>query len=384
MSIYLDHNATTPLDGRVLESMLPFLRGEHGNPSSPHRLGRTARAALDTAREQLAALINAAPAQIVFTSGGTEANNLALKGVLAHHPHGRIAISAIEHSSLRGPAAALAGQGRQLDSIGVDEQGRVPLAAVRQALYPDTRLVSVMLANNETGVLQDIANIAAVVRKAGVIMHSDAVQALAKIDIDFAASGVHMMSLSAHKMGGPKGVGALIMDESVAFEPLLQGGGHERGRRAGTENVAAIVGFGAAAALAQQEFDERRLHLLRLRDYLETGLRGLPGAVIFAADAQRLPNTVLVSLPQFAGETLLQNLDQAGIMISAGSACMSGSLSPSPVLLAMQVAPRLLRNVLRISLGAGNTHGEIDILIATLHKLHKQFAPWEVKSAGNA
>ncbi len=383
MSIYLDHNATTPLDERVLESMLPFLRSEYGNPSSSHRLGRTARAAVETARGQLAALINASPAQIIFTSGGTEANNLALKGVLARCPHGRIAISAIEHSSLRGSAAALTKQGWQLDSIGVDAQGRVPLAAVRQALYQDTRLVSVMLANNETGVLQDIASITALVRKAGAIMHSDAAQALAKIKVDFAASGVHMMTLSAHKIGGPKGIGALITEESMALEPLLQGGGHEHGRRAGTENVAAIVGFGAAAALAQQEIEQRSLYLLPLRDYLETGLRTLPGAEIFAANVQRLPNTVLVSLPEFAGETLLQNLDQADIMVSAASACMSGSLSPNPVLLAMGVAPDRLRNVLRISLGAGNTRGEIDILIATLHKLHKQFTPWEAKSAGN-
>jgi cysteine desulfurase len=381
MSVYLDHNATTPLDERVLQAMLPFLRNQYGNPSSTHALGRTARAAIETARAQIAGLINAAPDQIIFTSGGTEANNMALKGVLGGFTNGRIAISAIEHASLRGPAQALVEQGCQLDSIAVDIHGRVLLDSVRQSLHADTRLVSVMLANNETGAIQDVAGIAVQVRKANSIMHTDAVQALGKIKVDFAASGAHLMSLSAHKIYGPKGIGALIVDASVPFEPLLQGGGHEQGRRAGTENVAAIVGFGAAAALAQQEMEERQAHWLELCQYLGQGLRTLPGAVIFAERAERLANTVLVSLPEFSGETLLMNLDKAGIMVSSGSACTSGSLSASPVLRAMDIAPRLMRNVLRISLGKSNTHDEIDFLLGTLHSLHKQFAPWEAKTA---
>lgn len=381
MSIYLDHNATTPLDERVLEAMLPFLRSQYGNPSSSHQLGRAAHDAIETARAQIAALVNATPAQIIFTSGGTEANNLALKGVLANFPSGRIAISAVEHASLRGPAEALTQQGCSLDTVAVDAQGSVTFDAVHETLRADTRLLSVMLANNETGVIQNIAGMAAFVRKTVTILHTDAVQALGKIKIDFAASGAHLMSLSAHKIYGPKGIGALVVDIAVPLEPLLHGGGHEQSRRAGTENVAAIVGFGAAAALAQQELDERRLHWRELCNYLEQGLRCLPGAVIFSEAAQRLPNTVLVSLPEFTGATLLLNLDKAGIMVSTGSACTSGSLVASHVLRAMGVAPPLLRNVLRISLGKDNTHSEIDTLLATLRSLHKQFAPWEIQTA---
>ncbi|MEO5574119.1 MAG: cysteine desulfurase family protein [Gammaproteobacteria bacterium] len=380
MPVYLDHNATTPLDGRVLDAMLPFLRGQYGNPSSSHQLGRTARTAIETAREQIAALVNATPGQIIFTSGGTEANNLAIKGALAAFPSGRIAISAIEHASLRGPAQAMTQQAYQLDSIAVDAQGSVLLDAVRQSLHTDTRLISVMLANNETGAIQDIAGIAALARQAGAIMHTDAVQALGKIKIDFAASGAHLMSLSAHKIYGPKGIGALVVDESVSLETLLHGGGHEQGRRAGTENVAAIAGFGAAAELARQELEERQAHWGELSPYLEKGLRTFPGAVVFAEKIPRLSNTVLVSLPGFAGETLLMNLDKAGIMVSSGSACLSGSLSASPVLRAMGIEPRLLRNVLRISLGKASTPDELDLLLTTLQTLHKQFAPWEVKT----
>ncbi|MEO5703242.1 MAG: cysteine desulfurase family protein, partial [Gammaproteobacteria bacterium] len=355
MSIYLDHNSTTPLDEHVLETMLPFLRSQYGNPSSTHQLGRAARRAVETAREQVAALVNAASDQIIFTSGGTEANNLALKGVLTNLPCGRLAVSAIEHASLRGPAAALMRQGYSVDTMAVDAQGSISLDAVRRALCPETRLVSVMLANNETGVIQDLPGVVALVRETKALMHTDAVQALGKLRIDFAASGAHLMSLSAHKIYGPKGIGALVADTRAVLAPLLHGGGHEHGRRAGTENVAAIVGFGAAAVLAQQELDTRREHWRELCHYLEQGLRRLPGAVIFSEAAQRLPNTVLVSLPEFAGETLLMNLDQVGIMVSTASACTSGSLVPSHVLLAMDVAPRLLRNVLRISLGKAST-----------------------------
>ncbi len=380
MSIYLDYNATTPLDERVLEAMLPFLRGQYGNPSSFHHSGRVARAAVDLARAQIATLVNATPEQIIFTSGGTEANNFALKGALAGFSGGRIAISAIEHASLCGPAEIHALPGWQLDTIAVDTQGKVLFDSLQQVLRPDTRLVAVMHANNETGTLQDIAGIADLVRKTSAIFHTDAVQALGKVPVDFAASGVHLMSLSAHKIYGPKGIGALVVDGAVSLTPLLHGGGHEQGRRAGTENVAAIVGFGLAATLARQELEKRAAHWRELCFYLEQGLRTLPGAMIFAAETERLPNTVLVSLPGFAGETLLMSLDKLGIMVSAGSACTSGSLSSSHVLRAMGVTPRLLRNVLRISLGKATSRNEIDLLITTLHSLHKQFAPWQAKA----
>ena len=374
MSVYLDHNATTPLDARVLDAMLPYLREHYGNPSSLHLQGRTARAALDQAREQVAALVNAHPSQVVFTSGGTEANNYALKGVAAKLSPGRIAISAIEHSSLLGAAQALVAHGWQCDSIAVDEQCRVSLAALSAMLEGGSpgvikaapRLVSVMMANNETGVIQDIAAISAQVRAAGAIMHTDAVQAAGKIAVDFPASGAHLMSLSAHKLYGPKGVGALIVDKALDLEPLLHGGGHEMERRAGTENVAGIVGFGAAALLAQQEWVSRTVHLQTLRDALEQRLRTIPGVVVFAAQAQRIANTVLIGVPAIAGETLLMELDRHGIAVSSGSACASGSPDPSHVLLAMGVDPDLARRVIRISLGKSNTLADIDRLITVL------------------
>ena len=385
MAVYLDHNATTALDEGVLEAMLPYLRNHYGNPSSAHSLGRPARGAINKAREQLAELVNAAPEQIIFTSGGTEANNLALKGALSGSPAGgRFAISAIEHASLRGPAQALAGQGWQLDTIAVDKQGRVSLDDVQTALTHNPRLVSIMLGNNETGVLQDIAGINKCIKNAATIFHTDAVQALGKIKVDFAASGAHLMSLSAHKIYGPKGIGALVMDKAIAMEPLLHGGAHERGKRAGTENVAAIVGFGAAAQLVRTELAQRQAHWLELRNYLMARLRELPGVVIFAEQAEHLPNTVLISVPQFQGETLLAGLDQAGFMLSSGSACTSGNLAPSHVLVAMGVEPHLLRNVLRISLGKDTTRAELDQFLAALHRLMAQCSPWQPKTrAGN-
>ena len=368
LPVYLDHNATTPLDARVLDAMLPYLREHYGNPSSLHLQGRTARAALDQAREQVAALVNAHPSQVVFTSGGTEANNYALKGVAAKLSPGRIAISAIEHSSLMGAAQALVAHGWQCDSIAVDEQCRVSLAALSAALKSEPRLVSVMMANNETGVIQDIAAISAQVRAAGAIMHTDAVQAAGKIAVDFPASGAHLMSLSAHKLYGPKGIGALIVDKALDLEPLLQGGGHEMERRAGTEIVAGIVGFGAAALLAHEELASRTSHLKTLRDALEQHLRALPGVVVFAAQAPRVVNTVLIGVPAIEGETLLMELDRHGIAVSSGSACASGSPDPSHVLLAMGVDPDLARRVIRISLGKDNTLADIDRLITVLNE----------------
>ncbi len=368
MPVYLDHNATTPLDVRVLDAMLPYLREHYGNPSSLHLQGRTARAALDQAREQVAALVNAHPSQVVFTSGGTEANNYALKGVAAKLSPGRIAISAIEHSSLQGAAQALVTHGWQCDSIAVDEQCRVSRAALSAALKSAPRLVSVMMANNETGVIQDIAAISAQVRAAGAIMHTDAVQAAGKIAVDFPASGAHLMSLSAHKLYGPKGVGALIVDKALDLEPLLHGGGHEMERRAGTENVAGIVGFGAAALLAHEELASRASHLKTLRGALEQRLRALPGIVVFAAQAPRVANTVLIGVPAIEGETLLMELDRHGIAVSSGSACTSGSPDPSRVLLAMGVDPDLARRVIRISLGKDNTLADIDRLMTVLNE----------------
>jgi len=374
MSVYLDHNATTPLDERVLEAMMPYLRGEYGNPSSVHRFGRIARAAVDTAREQVAQLANAHPTQVIFTSGGTEANNLAVKGVAGRLVAGKIAVSAVEHASVMGPARALARRGWRLSEIAVDLQGRVGKEAVTAVLDAQTRLVSVMTANNETGAIQDIAAISDAVRAAGAVMHTDAVQAAGKLALDFGASGAQMMSLSAHKLYGPKGVGALLVDKAVDMEPLLDGGGQERGRRGGTENVAGVVGFGAAAELAVKELEARRARLHELRSQLEDGVRALRGAVIFAEQAQRLPNTVYFAVPGIDGETLMLNLDTMGIAVSSGSACSSESGGPSHVLTAMGVDTDLARCAIRVSVGDRNSAADVDTLLVALRAQQESLA----------
>ena len=365
--IYLDHNATTPLDERVLEAMLPWLAGAYGNPSSGHALGRAAHAALEQAREQVAALAGAHPSQVIFTSGGTEANNAALKGVAARLPVSCLAVSAVEHASVQQPVAALVRSGWMATTIPVTDQGEVTAQAVSAALGDGTRLVSVMWANNETGVVNDIATIAAAVRAAGAVLHTDAVQALGKLPVDFAGSGAHLMSVSAHKLNGPKGVGALLVDKAVDVEPLLHGGGQEKGRRGGTENLAGIVGFGRAAELAQAELAARSSRMSALRQRLEQGLATqVPQAVVFAAQVERLPNTVFLALPGIDGETLLLELDRLGLALSSGAACGSGYSEPSHVLQAMGVTADIARCAVRVSLGVGNTEDEVDTLIAAL------------------
>ena len=366
MPIYLDHNATTPLDARVLEAMLPYLTEHHGNPSSAHRFGRVARAAIEKAREQVADLVNAHPRQVIFTSGGTEANNLAIKGVAALNRPGCMAIGATEHPSLSAAATALEKSGWQILSLPVDDRGRLLDAEVDSVLNLGPALISVMWANNETGVVQDIAALSAKVRACGAWLHTDAVQAAGKIEVDFAASGAHMMSLSAHKINGPKGAGALIVDKTVELEPLLHGGGQEKDRRSGTENVAGIVGYGAAASLAQARLADFGTHMARLRDQLESELRALGGIEIFGAAAARLPNTVCFGAVGVDGETLLLNLDRAGIAVSSGSACASTNREPSPVLRAMGVDPDLALGAIRVSLGSGNTKSDIDAFVAAL------------------
>ena len=367
MSVYLDHNATTPLDERVVEAMRPYWRARYGNPSSLHSHGRAARAGLDKAREQVAALVHAHPSQVIFTSGGTEANNFALAGYAFNALRGRLAVSMIEHASLLGPARDLAGRGWGLDYIEVDGQGRVTREALLHALRPDTRFVSVMWANNETGVMQDIAGLSEAVRAAGAAMHCDAVQAAGKSPVDFEASGVQLMSLSAHKIHGPKGVGALLVDKSLDLHPLLLGGGHERGMRAGTENLSGIVGFGAAAELAIQEGPRRHAHLLSLRERFEARVQSaLPDVVIASAAADRLANTVMLMVPGIDGPALLMGLDEAGFAVSSGSACAAGSTEPSHVLVAMGYPPDLARGAVRVSFGMDNVDADVDTLVTTL------------------
>jgi cysteine desulfurase len=364
--IYLDHNATTPLDERVLEAMLPFLQAFYGNPSALHRQGRLARSAIDSARGHIAALVDAEPNQIIFTGGGTEANNLALTAL---KPKSRLAISATEHPSVMVPAWHLNSLGYPLDIIPVDANGLVLEDAVEQLLEAKPDLVSVMLANNETGAIQDLAHTCGQLRATGIKVHTDAIQALGKIPVSFKRLGVHLMSLSSHKIYGPKGCGALVMDANTAVIPLVMGGGQEQGLRPGTENVAAIVGFGKAAELAKSELDSRFEHLSTLRQDLEQALLAIPRLTVFAGKANRLPNTVQFGIEGVDGEMLLMQLDQKGIAVSSGSACASGGGKPSAVLSAMGLNADQAKTAIRVSLGITNTAADISEFINILKGL---------------
>lgn len=369
MVSYLDHNATTPLDERVLEAMLPHLRESFGNPSSVHAPGRAARKALDQAREQVAALLGAHPSQVIFTSGGTEANNLAIKGLAFNRQPGRIALSTIEHASVRAPAKALIPFGWSLDEIEVDAQGLVQTEALAARLTGQTALVSVMLANNETGACQPLAELVEALAGSATVLHTDAVQAAGKLALDFTALGAHLMSVSAHKLNGPKGVGALVVDKALDLTPLLHGGGQEKGRRGGTENLAAIVGFGKAAELAATELNHRAANMRQLRERFEAQLKQkVPTAVVFAEQAPRLPNTTFLALPGIEGETLLMGLDSKGLAVSSGAACGSSHNEPSHVLKAMGVDAGLARCAIRVSFGLGNDLNDVDVLITALQE----------------
>jgi cysteine desulfurase len=359
--VYLDHNATTPVAPTVLEAILPFFTQQHGNASSRHEFGRAARRAIDEARQRVAYAVGTHPTEVIFTSGGSEANNLFIKGAAANLPAGTVAISAIEHPCVREPAKALRRHGWRVREIAVDAECRLASADFHAALAEQPALISVMLANNETGALQDIAALAAQAAATRAWFHTDAVQALGKVSLDFRslnAAGVHAMTLSAHKLGGPKGAGALVVDKRVDLAPLIDGGGHERGLRSGTENVPAIVGFGLACEEAANHLKEAPLQLRQLRGSLERGLVA-QGATIFAAHAERLPNTVYFSLPGIDGETLVARLDRAGFAVASGAACSAANPEPSHVLLAMGVAPETARGAVRVSLGRQNTADDV-------------------------
>lgn len=365
--VYLDHNATTPLDERVLEAMLPYLREQYGNASSRHELGTVARKAVDQAREQVAALVGVQASQVVFVSGGTEANNLFIKGGAGYLKPSQIAVSAIEHPCVARPSQELARAGWTLRKLAVTRDGRIDLDDVAEALREPTGLVSVMLANNETGVIQDVGAVAERARAARAWMHTDAVQALGKIPVDFEALNVHAMTLSAHKIYGPKGAGALVLDKRIELRPLIAGGGHERGLRSGTENVPAIVGFGAACEIAAARLEESGRRLDVLRKALERGLHGL-NAAIFGERAPRIPNTSYFALAGIEGETLVIELDKAGYAVAAGAACSSANPEPSATLIAMGIAPEVARGAVRVSLGAATTQAHIDGFLAALRE----------------
>jgi cysteine desulfurase len=364
--IYFDHNATTPIDDRVLEAMLPFLKGFYGNPSALYRHGRIVRSALETAREQIADLIAVTPSQVIFTSGGTEANNMALASV---SPHSKLVISSIEHPSITEPALYLKNQGVHVDLMPVNGEGLITVSAIETTLKNKPDRISIMLANNETGVIQPLSDITDRFKEHNIIIHTDAVQALGKIPLSFNHLGVDLMSLSSHKIYGPKGVGALIFDKKTPLKALIQGGDQEQGLRAGTENVAGIIGFGKAAELAKKELSKRIEHLFTLRTQLERELLTFPGLTIFAQAAQRLPNTIQFGIPNMDGEMLLMNLDKKGIAVSSGSACASGSRLISPVLNAMHVDANLAKSAVRLSLGMHNTSSEVSEFIQQLKTL---------------
>lgn len=366
--VYLDHNASTPTDPAVVEAMLPYFSVHFGNASSRHEYGRAARRAIDEARSRVAAAVGAHATEIVFTSGGSEANNLLLKGAAACLRPGLVAVSAIEHPCVIKPAEQLARRGWMLEKMAVDCAGRVDPERFAQVMERKPKIVSLMLANNETGVLQDVESLAELARRSGAWFHSDAVQAIGRIPVDFRrlnAAGVHALTLSAHKIGGPKGAGALVLDKRVELEPLIAGGGHERGLRSGTENVAAIVGFGVACELAARRQSELARRLRALRGQLEAGLQAL-GATLFGQTAERLPNTVYFAFPELDGETLVGRLDRAGYAVASGAACSSANLEPSHVLRAMGVDPGLARGAVRVSLGAGNDEEQVAGFLSTL------------------
>jgi cysteine desulfurase len=366
--IYFDYNATTPLEPAVLEAMLPWLSQQFGNASSRHEYGRAARRAIDEARSKVASAIGAHASEVVFTSGGSEANNLFIKGAAACMKPGLLAVSAIEHPCVIKPAEQLVRRGWLLQKLTVDSNGRVNAQDYQTVLTQKPKLVSVMFANNETGVLQDIATLATQAKAAGAWFHTDAVQAVGKVAVDFRnlnAAGVHALTLSAHKIGGPKGAAALVLDKRVELEPLIAGGGHERGLRSGTENVAAIVGFGVACELAVQQLAMAAPRLIVLRGLLENGLRAM-GATLFSASADRLPNTLYFALPRVDGETLVGQLDRAGFALASGAACSSANPEPSHVLRAMGVAPELARGAVRISLGSASTAAQVNDFLNTL------------------
>jgi cysteine desulfurase len=373
--VYLDNSATTPVDPRVVEAMLPYLTEKFGNPSSVHFYGQEARAAVDRARREVAALVGARPNEIVFLSGGTEANNLAIRGVAeASLTHGRhIITSQIEHSATRGVCDQLERRGYEVTRLPVYENGVVRTEDVRAAMRPDTILVTVMLANNEIGTVQPVAEIGALVeemRARGhkhLKLHTDAVQAAGRMKVDVSELNCDLLSMSAHKLNAPKGVGALYVRRSTRLEPQTIGGHQERERRAGTEGVPQIVAFGKAAQLARVELDERVERMRALRDRFESGVEARVEEIVFNGDRERrLPHLSNISFRYVEGEGLLINLDMQGVAVSTGSACSSGSLEPSPVIRALGRDDELARGSIRFSLGKDTTAEEIDYVLEVL------------------
>jgi cysteine desulfurase len=388
--VYLDHAATTPLDERVLEAMLPHFENgtvrkeavtgglARGNPSSLHALGAAAREVVEEARESVARLVGASPEEILFTSGGTESDNLAVLGLAAANPEKKhVVISAVEHPAVRAAAEYLEAMGHEVTRVEVDADGLVSPNRLKEALRPDTALAAVMWANNEVGTVQPIAELAEVCREAGVPLHADAVQAAGRLQIDVSRVPVSTLALSAHKLYGPQGVGALYVREGVRLRPVLFGGGQEKGLRSGTENVAGIAGFGEAARLASKELEERVRHEEALRDALISGATALPGVRLNGHREKRLSNNVHLSVEGVEAEALVLYLDALGYAVGSGSACASHSAGhkASPVLLAMGRGEKEAYSAVRITVGKDTTETEVDGFLeaftAAVHKLRE-------------
>ena len=368
--VYLDHNATTPVHPAVVEAMTKVLREDFGNPSSVHHFGQRAKSAIDHARSSVASLIGADTSEVVFTSGGTESDNFAIRGAaeaLDATRRRHLIATTIEHEAVLNTLKALARRGRPTTLLRVDATGIVAPDALKEALTDDTAVVSVMHANNEIGTIQPILELARIAHDRGALFHTDAVQTAGKVTVDVKALDVDLLSISAHKFYGPKGVGALWIRRGLRLLPVLTGGKHERSRRAGTENVAGIVGMGVAATLAAAKIDEEAKSMSTLRDRLEEGvLRAVPGTIVNGARSPRVPNTTNISFDRIEAESLLIALDLEGVAVSTGSACSSGTLEPSHVLKAMGFPPHRTQNSIRFSLGAANTEADVDRVIAIL------------------
>lgn len=376
--IYFDHNATNPIAPEVLAAMMPYLTEQYGNASSIHAFGQSAREAVEQARTSVATLLGAKPANVMFTSGGTESINHAILGAVAAAPgkSRHVITSAIEHVAGLDPCKALVKHGIDLTILPVDRQGLINPGNVRRAIRPDTVLITIMFANNETGTVEPIAEIGAIAREKGIVFHSDAVQAAGKVPIDVEKLGVDLLSVSAHKFSGPKGIGALYIRKGTHLSPLMYGGHSERDRRPGTEDVAAIAGMGRAAKLVQTVFAQESERIRALRDRLEQGLlQRVPNSWVNCAHAPRVPNTSNITFPFIEGEAMVIALDLKGIACSTGAACSSGAVEPSHVLMALGLAPEDARATLRLSLGRQTTDAEIDyaleILPAVIDRLRK-------------
>lgn len=375
MKVYMDNAATTKLSPDVLNAMMPYLTDIYGNASSVHAFGREAREGVEHARNQVAAAINASPDEIFFTAGGTESDNMAIKGVA--HKYAKkgkhIITTAIEHHAVLHTCEALEKEGYEVTYLPVDEDGLISVEQVRAAMRDDTLLVTVMFANNEVGTIEPIAEIGALCRERNVLFHTDAVQAVCHIPIDVRAMNIDLMSISAHKFHGPKGIGALYCRKGIVLEPVIVGGAQERKRRAGTENVAGIVGLGAAIERAHKNMSADMVRVSALRDKLISGiLKNIPHVKLNGHPTQRLPQNVNFSIRYIEGESILLMLDINGIAASSGSACTSGSLDPSHVLLAMGIPHEIAHGSLRLTLSDMTTDEEVDYVLETLTKTVKR------------